>query len=64
MSIAYLPAVRFYRLSPLRALTLAGIACFYAAATVDSAVRYWRGAGGEWKGRVQDRQEPRGHRSG
>jgi hopene-associated glycosyltransferase HpnB len=56
MSIAYLPAVRFYRLSPPRALTLPLIAAFYAAATVDSAVRYWRRAGGEWKGRVQDRR--------
>jgi len=56
MSIAYLPAVRFYRLSSLRALTLPGIAAFYAAATVDSAFRYWRRSGGEWKGRIQDRR--------
>jgi len=28
----------------------------YLAATLDSARRYWRGAGGEWKGRVQDPQ--------
>ena len=32
----------------------AGIAVFYLVATVESAVRYWSGRGGEWKGRVQD----------
>jgi membrane protein DedA with SNARE-associated domain len=29
------------------------IALFYVAATVGSAVLYWRGRGGYWKGRVQ-----------
>ena len=29
-------------------------AAFYTFATVESAVRYWRGSGGMWKGRVQD----------
>lgn len=56
MSLAYLPAVRFYKLSPLRAPLLPLIALFYAAATVESAVLYWRGAGGAWKGRTQDRK--------
>jgi len=27
-------------------------------ATLESAVRYWRGAGGLWKGRVQDVRPP------
>jgi hopene-associated glycosyltransferase HpnB len=54
MSLAYLPMVRFYRLSPLWAIALPGIAAFYAGATLWSAVQYRRGRGGRWKGRVQD----------
>ena len=30
------------------------IAVFYMIATVDSAIRYWSGRGGFWKGRAQD----------
>jgi hypothetical protein len=29
------------------------VASFYTAATIDSALRYWSGRGGQWKGRVQ-----------
>jgi len=54
MALAYFPAVRFYRLSPLWALTLPFAAVFYLSATVQSAIRYWSGRGGQWKGRVQD----------
>jgi hopene-associated glycosyltransferase HpnB len=54
MSAAYLPALRFYRRSPLWAPLLPLVALFYMGATVDSAVEYWRGRGGVWKGRVQD----------
>ena len=54
MSIAYFPALRFYRRSPLWAPLLPAIAAFYLGATIHSAVCYWRGAGGAWKGRVQD----------
>jgi hopene-associated glycosyltransferase HpnB len=54
MTITYLPMVRYYRLNPVWALTLPGAALFYAAATVHSALKYWSGRGGEWKGRVQD----------
>jgi hopene-associated glycosyltransferase HpnB len=46
MSLAYLPAVRFYRQSPLWALALPLIAAFYMACTVLSAAQYWRGRGG------------------
>ena len=53
MSICFWPAVRLYNLSPLRALSLPAVALFYAAATVHSALLYWRGQGGLWKGRVQ-----------
>ena len=55
MTVAYLPMVRFYRLNPLWALTLPLAAAFYMAATVYSAIQFWRGRGGEWKGRTQDR---------
>lgn len=57
MSLAYLPMVRFYRLAPLWAPLLPGIALVYLAATLDSARRHWQGAGGEWKGRVQWRSQ-------
>jgi len=55
MSIAYFPALRLYRRSPLWAPLLPVIAAFYLGATIHSALSYWRGAGGLWKGRVQDR---------
>jgi len=54
MTLAYLPMVRFYRLSPAWALSLPLAAAFYAGATVYSALLYWSGRGGRWKGRVQD----------
>jgi len=53
MSICYWPALRFYGRSPLWAPLLPLIAAFYMGCTVHSAVQYWRGAGGSWKGRVQ-----------
>ena len=52
MAVTYLPMVRLYRLSPLRAASLPLIAAMYAAMTVDSALRHLRGRGGEWKGRI------------
>ena len=54
MSVCYLPMVRFYGLSPLWSLCLPVIATFYSGAVIHSAVQYARGAGGKWKGRVQD----------
>ncbi|HZU44127.1 MAG TPA: glycosyltransferase [Terriglobales bacterium] len=54
MSVSFLRTVVLYRLNPLWALTLPVTAVFYLGATVHSAVRYWLGRGGEWKGRVQD----------
>ncbi len=56
MCIAYLPALRFYRRSPLWAPLLPLVAAFYLWATVHSAILYWRGAGGLWKGRAQDQR--------
>lgn len=55
MSVSYWPMVRFYGLSPLWAFSLPMVAVFYAGATVHSAIEYWMGRGGEWKGRAQDR---------
>ena len=52
MSLAYLPMLRLYRLSPLRAPGLPLIAMLYAAMTVDSARQHYAGRGGEWKGRT------------
>jgi hypothetical protein len=52
MSAAYAPTVRYYRIPLLWSLALPVIALFYAGATLHSAVRYWQGRGGEWKGRT------------
>jgi len=52
MAIAYLPTLRLYKLSPLWSLSLPLISLFYNLMTIDSALRYWRGQGGGWKGRV------------
>ncbi|MBZ5619570.1 MAG: glycosyltransferase [Acidobacteriia bacterium] len=61
MSIAYFPVLRYYRRSPLRAPLLPLVATFYLGATIHSAVCYWRGRGGVWKGRVQNGTENFGH---
>jgi hopene-associated glycosyltransferase HpnB len=52
MTLAYLPTIRLYRLSPLWALTLPLIAMLYTLMTADSALRHLQGRGGAWKGRV------------
>jgi hopene-associated glycosyltransferase HpnB len=52
LSASYLPMLRLYRLSPLRAPTLPLIALLYAAMTVDSARRHHSGRGATWKGRT------------
>jgi hopene-associated glycosyltransferase HpnB len=54
MTLAYLPMVRFYQLNPLWSLSLPAVAIFYGAATAHSAIKFWSGRGGEWKGRAQD----------
>jgi hopene-associated glycosyltransferase HpnB len=57
MAASFAVTVRFYGLSWLWALTLPVAAMFYGYATCVSAVRYWFGRGGQWKGRAQ---APRG----
>lgn len=54
MMATYWPTLRFYGRSPLWALALPLVALFYAGATLQSAIDYWRGRGGQWKGRAQD----------
>jgi hopene-associated glycosyltransferase HpnB len=54
MAACYLPTVRLYRLNSLWSLALPVIATFYMGATLHSALKFWIGEGGEWKGRVQD----------
>jgi hopene-associated glycosyltransferase HpnB len=53
MGIASLPTLRTYETPRSIALLLPLIALFYVAATVTSAVLFWCGRGGYWKGRVQ-----------
>ncbi len=53
MSVLYLPTIRFYRLSPAWATTLALSALFCSYATCLSAARYYLGRGAQWKGRAQ-----------
>ncbi|WDD91159.1 glycosyltransferase [Burkholderia sp. FERM BP-3421] len=53
MCTAYAPMLGYYRRSPLWAPALPLVALFYVGATFASAVRYWRGKGGQWKARVQ-----------
>jgi hopene-associated glycosyltransferase HpnB len=60
MTLSYLPVLRLYRLSPLRAPCLPVIALLYTAMTVDSARRHRRGRGGEWKGRAVPAGAPPG----
>jgi hopene-associated glycosyltransferase HpnB len=59
MLFTFLPTTRFYGQSALWVFTLPAAAVFYGYATALSAVRYWRGQGGQWKGRAQAPKEPR-----
>lgn len=57
MCIAYAPMLRYYRRSLLWAPVLPLVAVFYVGATIASAVRFWRGKGGQWKARVQAQRD-------
>lgn len=52
MTVAYLPTLHFYGVSPLWALMMPVIAVLYLGMTWTSALRYWRGERSRWKGRV------------
>jgi hopene-associated glycosyltransferase HpnB len=51
MSFAYSPTVKFYQLPWFYAASLPPIALLYTLMTWDSALKHWRGKGGNWKGR-------------
>jgi hypothetical protein len=55
MTVSYLPMLRFYRLSPLRAPALPLVALLYAAMTADSARRHYGGRAVSWRGRTAER---------
>lgn len=52
MTIVYLPTIRLYNLPFIWAFTLPAIAFLYTLMTIDSAIKYWQGKGGAWKGRT------------
>jgi len=52
MALSLIPTLRFYRLSPLWSVLLPGIALLYLYYTLNSAYKYLRRRGGQWKGRV------------
>lgn len=52
MSIAYFPTIKLYQLSFFWIFTLPAIAFLYGLMTFDSAICYWKGQGGAWKGRI------------
>jgi hopene-associated glycosyltransferase HpnB len=59
MAASFVPMLRLYGLSPLRAPGLPLIALLYAAMTADSGRRHHAGRGGEWKGRtIQSARDP------
>ena len=51
MALAFQPTLRLYRLSPLWGLALPAIALCYMLFTLNSALQFARGKGGQWKGR-------------
>jgi len=53
MALALAPTLRLYGRPLLGGLALPAIAAAYIAFTLDSALQYWRGRGGYWKGRFQ-----------
>jgi hopene-associated glycosyltransferase HpnB len=55
MTVSYLPMLRLYRLSPLRAPALPLIAVLYAAMTADSARRHYCGRAVSWRGHAASR---------
>ena len=53
MLLAIQPMLFFYRRSVFWGFTLPLAGAIYALFTLNSAIQYWRGRGGLWKGRVQ-----------
>jgi hopene-associated glycosyltransferase HpnB len=55
MAGSYIPMLRFYRLSVLRAPSLPLVAVLYAAMTADSARRHYSGRTVSWRGRPAEK---------
>jgi hopene-associated glycosyltransferase HpnB len=53
MALSLMPTLRLYGRPLVGGLILPAIAAAYVAFTFDSALQYWRGRGGYWKGRFQ-----------
>jgi hopene-associated glycosyltransferase HpnB len=53
MATAFAPMLRLYGRPLIGGFALPAIAAAYVAFTFDSALQYWRGRGGYWKGRFQ-----------
>jgi hopene-associated glycosyltransferase HpnB len=53
MALSLMPTLRLYGRPLVGGLALPAIAAAYVAFTFDSALQYWRGRGGYWKGRFQ-----------
>lgn len=53
LASCYIPMLRFYGRPLWWAPLLPVVATIYLGATLDSALRHWRGKGGAWKGRFQ-----------
>ncbi|HEX9169887.1 MAG TPA: glycosyltransferase [Roseiarcus sp.] len=53
MAISFAPTLRLYGRPQVGGFALPAIAAAYVAFTLDSALQYWRGRGGYWKGRIQ-----------
>ncbi|MEB3340732.1 hypothetical protein [Okeania sp.] len=49
MFLAYLPIIKFYRLSPIYAMGLPTVALIYILITIDSARRHWRKRNNYWQ---------------
>jgi hopene-associated glycosyltransferase HpnB len=54
MTVSYFPTIRFYQCPLWLSFFLPAIALIYTLMTLDSALRYWQGKGGLWKGRVYE----------
>jgi hopene-associated glycosyltransferase HpnB len=52
MAYTYWPTLKLYHRPPWEAAFLPAAAGLYTMMTVASALRHWRGAGGQWKGRT------------
>ena len=57
MAYSYWPTLKLYERQPWEASLLPIAAGFYTAMTISSALRHWRGEGGQWKGRIYGQKD-------